>query len=133
MGQNLYSVIMLQRCGINLSRTYHIVLRSDENIKCLQKFGVICGHEVNHDLNAARFKTSILAYCDSTHNGGKCMAAISNCDISEVHIMHLEITMANMPCDNSNCAIKSIYNFFYDKCGSSLDHAHCKMVLHSNQ
>ena len=32
------------------------------------------------------------------------MAAISNYEISEVHRIHLEITMVNMPCNDSNCA-----------------------------
>ena len=40
------------------------------------------------------------------------MATISNCEISEVHIMHLETAMANMHCNDSTCAHENIYNFF---------------------
>ena len=41
-------------------------------------------------------QTCILTYCDSTNEGRIGMVAISNYEISEVHRMHLEITMANM-------------------------------------
>ena len=34
------------------------------------------------------------------------MAAISNCEILEVHIMHLGSKMANMHCNDSICAHK---------------------------
>ena len=39
---------------------------------------MICGYDIKHDLNAARFKTSILTYCDSANRGRIGMAAISN-------------------------------------------------------
>ena len=39
------------------------------------------------------------------------MAAVSNCEISEVHNMQLEITIGNMPRHHSNCACKSIFTF----------------------
>ena len=39
------------------------------------------------------------------------MAAVSNCHISEVHKMQLEITIGNMPRHHSNCACKSIFTF----------------------
>ena len=44
------------------------------------------------------------------------MAAVSNCEISEVHNMQLEITIGNMPCHHSNCACKKHinFNFFND-------------------
>ena len=108
---------MYQRVDVILNRNYHIVLASDENIRYLEKFGVICGYDVNHDLNAARFKTSILTYCDSTNKGRIGMAAISNCKISEVHKIQLEITIANMPCHHSNCAHKKHLYIFYDNNG----------------
>ena len=34
------------------------------------------------------------------------MAAVSNSEISEVHKVQLEITIANVPCHHSNCAHK---------------------------
>ena len=42
--------------------------------------------------------SELVNYCDSTNKGRIGMAAISNCEILEVHRMHLEITMANMHC-----------------------------------
>ena len=45
------------------------------------------------------------------------MAAISNCEISEVHKMQLEITIANMPCHHSNCAHKKHLYIFNDNNG----------------
>ena len=47
---------------------------------------------------------SKLVLCDSTNKGRIGMVAISDCEISEVHRMHLEITMATMHCNDSNCA-----------------------------
>ena len=41
------------------------------------------------------------------------MAAVSNCEISEVHNMQLEITIGNMPCHHSNCACKKHINFTF--------------------
>ena len=79
---------MFQRGDVNLNRNYYIVLRSDENIKCLEKFGVICVYDVKHDLNAARLKTSILTYCVSTDKGRVSMAAIGNCELSGTHNAH---------------------------------------------
>ena len=114
---NFDSVLLYQRGDANLNRNYHIVLASDGNIRYLEKFGVICGYDVKHDLNAARFKTSILTYCDSTNKGRIGMAAISNCEISEVHKMQLEITIANMPCHHSNCAHKKHLYIFNDNNG----------------
>ena len=76
---------MFQRGNVNLNRNYRIVLGNDENLKCLEKFGVVCGYDVKHDVNAAHFKTNILTYCDSTNKGRIVMAANSNCEISEVH------------------------------------------------
>ena len=45
------------------------------------------------------------------------MAAVSNCEISEVHNMQLEITIGNMSRHHSNCACKKHINFtfFNDK------------------
>ena len=80
----------------NLNNNYHIVLASDENIKYLEDFGGICacGYDVKHEFNAACFKVNILTYCELYSNGLKVgMAAISNCEISEVHKMQLEITI----------------------------------------
>ena len=46
------------------------------------------------------------------------MAAVSNCEISEVHNMQLEITIANgignMPRHHSNCACKKHIYIFND-------------------
>ena len=44
------------------------------------------------------------------------MAAVSNCEISKVHHMQLEITIGNMPRHHSNCACKKHINltFFND-------------------
>ena len=39
---------------------------------------MICGYDIKHDLNAARFKTSILTYCDSANRGRIGMVVISN-------------------------------------------------------
>ena len=41
------------------------------------------------------------------------MAAVSNCEISEVHNMQLEITIGNMPHHHSNCACKKHINFTF--------------------
>ena len=41
------------------------------------------------------------------------MAAVSNCEISEVHNMQLEITIGNMPRHHSNCACKKHINFTF--------------------
>ena len=65
---------------VNLNRNYHIVLGSDENLKCLERLGVICGYDIKLDLNAARFKVDILNYFDSTNKGRIGMTDISNCD-----------------------------------------------------
>ena len=51
---------MFQWGDVNLDRNYSIVLGTDENLKSLEKFGVICVSDVKHDLNAARFRTSKL-------------------------------------------------------------------------
>ena len=48
--QNLNLVLMFQRGEVNLSRNYHIVLGSDENLKCLENVGVICGYDIKHDM-----------------------------------------------------------------------------------
>ena len=51
----------------NLNNNYHIVLASDQNIKYLEDFCVICGYDVKHDFNAACFKSikiNILTYCE---------------------------------------------------------------------
>ena len=37
----------------NLDNNYHIVLATDENIKYVEEFGVICGYDFKHDFNAA--------------------------------------------------------------------------------
>jgi hypothetical protein len=42
------------------------------------------------------------------------MAAVSNCEISEVHNMQLEITIGNMPRHRSNCACKKHIYIFND-------------------
>ena len=42
------------------------------------------------------------------------MAAVSNCEISEVHKMQLEITIGNMPRHHSNCACKKHIYIFND-------------------
>ena len=42
------------------------------------------------------------------------MAAVSNCEISEVHNMQLEITAGNMPRHHSNCACKKHIYIFND-------------------
>ena len=93
------SVLMFQRGDSQKNRNYYIVLGSNENLSCLEEFGMICGYDIKHDLNGARFKTSILTYCDSANRGRK------NCEISKVHKMNLEITMANMPCCDSTCPV----------------------------
>ena len=96
----------------------------------MEKFGVICGYDIKHDLNAARFKTSILTYCDSTSKGRIGMAAISNCEISEVHKMHITKAIVMTPLLH----MKSIYTFLIKTVVFAiLDHAHYKLVLHSNQ
>ena len=105
------SVLMFQQGDINLNMNYYIIIGSDENLKCLG------GYDVKHNLNAARFKTSILTYCDSTNKGRIGMAAINNCETSEVHRKHLEITMANMTCNDSNCAHEKHLHIFYDNSG----------------
>ena len=38
------------------------------------------------------------------------MAAVSNCEISKVHHMQLEITIGNIPRHHSNCAYKKHIN-----------------------
>ena len=67
----------------------------------MEHFDVICDYNVKHNLKAARFKTSILTYCDSTNKGKICMEATSNC---ELHRVHVDITMANMHCNDPYCA-----------------------------
>ena len=42
------------------------------------------------------------------------MAPVSNCEISEVHKMQLEIIIANMHCHHSNCAHKKHLYIFND-------------------
>ena len=42
------------------------------------------------------------------------MAAVSNSEISEVHKVQLEITIANVPCHHSNCAHKKHIYIFSD-------------------
>ena len=42
------------------------------------------------------------------------MAVVSDCEISEVHKMQLEITM---PCHHSNCACKKYIYIFNDNNG----------------
>ena len=57
---------------------------------------MICGYDVKHDFNAACFKINILTYCEfysKRFKGRIGMAAVSNCEISEVHKMQLEITI----------------------------------------
>ena len=111
------SVLMFQRGDAQMNRNYYIVLGSNENLGCLEDFGMICGYDIKHDLNAARFKTSILTYCDSANRGRIGMAAISNCGISKVHKMNLEITMANMPCCDSTCVHEQHLYIFDDNNG----------------
>ena len=111
------SVLMFQRGNAQMNRNYYIVLGNNENLGCLEEFGMICGYDIKHDLNAARFKTSILTYCESANRGRIGMAAISNCEISKVHKMNLEITMANMPCRDSNCVHEQYLYIFDDNNG----------------
>ena len=90
------------------------VVQPDEEVVLSVSVDCVGKYDVKHELNAARFKTSILTYCDSTNKGMIGMAAISNCEISEVHKMQLEITIANMPCHHSNCAHKKHLYIFND-------------------
>ena len=55
----------------NLTNNDHIVLASDENIKYLEYFRVICWYDVKHDFNAAYFKINILTYCELYRKGLK--------------------------------------------------------------
>ena len=55
----------------NLTNNDHIVLASDENIKYLEDFRVICWYDVKHDFNAAYFKINILTYCELYRKGLK--------------------------------------------------------------
>ncbi len=84
-------------------RNYHVVLSRLDNLTCLYEFGTICGYDIKHDLNAARFKTSILTYCDRENRGRIGVAAISNVETIASHSMHLQATIANMPCSNDDC------------------------------
>ena len=63
-GTNAITFLENEMRNINLNNNYHIVLASDENIKYLEDFCVICGYDVKHDFNAACFKIIILTYCE---------------------------------------------------------------------
>ena len=53
----------------NLDNNYHIVLATDENIKYVEEFGVMCGYDFKHDFNAAYFKINILICCNGLKVG----------------------------------------------------------------
>ena len=63
-GTNANTFLKNEMRNSNLNNNYHIVLASDENIKYLEDFFVICGYDVKHDFNAACFKINILTYCE---------------------------------------------------------------------
>ena len=63
-GTNANTFLENEMRNSNLNNNYHIVLASDENIKYLEDFLVICGYDVKHDFNAACFKINILTYCE---------------------------------------------------------------------
>ena len=63
-GTNANTFLENEMPNSNLNNNYHIVLASDENIKYLEDFFVICGYDVKHDFNAACFKINILTYCE---------------------------------------------------------------------
>ena len=63
-GTNANTFLENEMRNSNLNNNYHIVLASDENIKYLEDFLVICGYDVKHDFNAACFKIDILTYCE---------------------------------------------------------------------
>jgi hypothetical protein len=63
-GTNANTFLENEMRNSNLNNNYHIVLASDENIKYLEDFCVICGYDVKHDFNAACFKINILTYCE---------------------------------------------------------------------
>ena len=63
-GTNANTFLENEMRNSNLNNNYHIVLASDENIKYLEDFFVICGYDVKHDFNAACFKINILTYCE---------------------------------------------------------------------